>query len=53
MKGKLLEEKCLKDEVVLLGELYKNKLQREQARHRERQNEPEKEKEPHDQNIYT
>jgi hypothetical protein len=33
---------------VLSGEFYRNKLKREQTRHRRRQNKPENEKEPDD-----
>jgi hypothetical protein len=35
---------------VLPGEFYRDRLKREQARHRQRQNEPENEKEPEDSN---
>ena len=37
-------------EAVLPGEFYRDRLKREQARHRQRQNEPENEKEPEDSN---
>jgi hypothetical protein len=33
---------------VLLGQFYRDKLQRGKARHRQRQNKPDNEKEPED-----